>query len=98
MKRFFILISLIFINVSINAQQLLDDEKLKHSKTYINLQEAISDADNVYKLELVSYGLDTLPKEISKLKKLQVINLSCNMLENLPEEFGELTNLQKNLS
>ena len=73
---------------------LLDSVQLAQSRTFTNLKEAMKDPDKVYKLSLIHQKLDSIPKEITKFKNLQVLNLKGNKLTEVPKEIGTLTHLQ----
>ncbi len=74
--------------------KLLNSSELDIAKRYTLLDEAIEDSINVYILDLSSSGMKKLSKEISLLKRLQILVLDENFLTELPKEIELLTNLQ----
>lgn len=73
---------------------LLSNNELERVNQYFTFEEALIDSDLVYILDISGQNINSLPKEIKHLKKLQILNLNDNNLEFLPSEIGELTNLQ----
>ena len=53
-----------FLSLKTVAQPLLPDSLLSAEPTYISLQNAVANADKVYKLNLSRQDLDTLPKDL----------------------------------
>ena len=81
--------------VGVQAQdKLLDSTMLAKEKEYTNLADALKVPLKVYRLNLSSQNLASLPKEIGELKNLQIFYCSDNQLTSLPKEIGELKNLQ----
>lgn len=90
---------LCFMWLGVSAQtptedRILNPQELARKPWVYNLEEALANPDNVYKLSLENKGLKELPVEIGTLKNLQVLNLSQNKLKTLPAEIGQLTKLQ----
>ena len=57
---------------------------------YTDLATAAKNPELVYQLDLKKKRLTKVPAEIRQFKNLQVLNLSKNKLEQLPEWFSEL--------
>ena len=84
MKAKFTLVLFIISCTTLNAQV---------DKTYTSLEEALKTPDKVFKLDLSSQGLSSLPESIGNLTNLTELDLSKNQLKSLPESIGNLTNL-----
>lgn len=72
--------------------------KLKKIKIYGHLRELpekICDISSLNDLNLIFNDIEYLPKSISKLQNLEVINLDHNKLKQLPDEFCNLQNLKQ---
>jgi Leucine-rich repeat (LRR) protein len=74
---------------------LLDSESLEKEPVFYSLEEALQTPLKVYKLDLSSNQLKTLPKEMAELKNLKTLDLSNNQFNTLPKEIAELKNLQE---
>lgn len=91
----FFLVIFSFLGTSIYAQNsLLTEEELKDQLIYLSLENALSNPDKVYKLNLALQDLVEVPNSIAKLKNLQQLWLGGNELTTLPESIIELRNLQ----
>lgn len=77
-----------------NSENLLSDSELENAKVYYSFEDAISDSDLVYILDISGKNLSKIPKQIKHLKKLQILNLSENSISVIPDEIGYLSNLQ----
>lgn len=75
--------------------KLLSDEELANEKEFKNLDEALSNPEAVFKLNLAYNGLFHFPTEILELKNLQVLNLWGNDLLSVPPEIATLKHLQE---
>lgn len=74
--------------------RMLDANQLESAKWYYDINEALKDPENVYKLSLEGKKLKALPAELSKLPHIQVLNLNNNKFKELPPEIGDLRHLQ----
>jgi len=64
-------------------------------RVFIDLQLALQNPDNVYRLKLKREHLKNIPAEVfSSFKNLQYLDLSKNSLTELPPEIGNLKNLK----
>lgn len=98
-KKIIIFFVFLFITQSLSAQTLLDSVSLSQQKVYKNLTAALQNPDSVFIFDLSKKKLKEIPKEIFRLKNLQILNLSHNRIKELPAEINLLSNLQKlNLS
>ena len=84
-----------FVSQWLFAQTLLDSAALLQQRVYKNLTVALQNPDSVFILDLSRKKLKEFPKDIFKLKNLQVLDLSHNRIEQLPSEIDTLTHLQK---
>lgn len=80
--------------VTANEHPILNTIQLDHQRMYDNLDSALADPDNVYKLTLTDQKLKTLPEGFGTLKNLQVLNITNCKLKVLPAEIRECKNLQ----
>ena len=74
--------------------KLLSQKELSAKKIYTSLSEALMEPEEVYILCLSYYELKTVPKEILRLKNLQLLSLDGNYIEYLPDGFERLKYLQ----
>jgi Leucine-rich repeat (LRR) protein len=74
--------------------QLPDSVSLLTFPVYTNLEDALKNPSQVYRLSLKKKKLKTFPMEILKLKNLEELDLSKNRLSKLPEAIGTLTHLK----
>lgn len=51
-------------------------------------------AGELIRLEAPENQIGSIPNEISSLKKLEILNLSCNNLRSIPDSIGELVELK----
>lgn len=75
-------------------EKLLDSLSLANEPVYTDMEKALKESDNVYKLNLSRKKLNTVPPEIFRFKNLQVLDLSRNRLTEIPKEIGTLVLLQ----
>jgi Leucine-rich repeat (LRR) protein len=100
----------IFNIVSLEELEVISDSTLKININKINapnlrklkiyghlreLPEKICDISSLKELNLIFNNIEYLPKSISKLQNLEVINLDHNQLKKLPDEFCNLKNLKQ---
>jgi hypothetical protein len=78
------------------ATPLLDDKALREKKFYNNLEEALKEKDQVYRLtlRLPIADLNSL-KDIGEFYNLQHLVITSGALKSIPKEIGKLQNLQK---
>ena len=88
----FILFFMYFIPVSSQEK-----EPSIESSSYIfrSISEAMSQPENVYRLNLSKSKLDTFPEEILLFKNLVELDLSRNKIEVIPGEIGQFVHLKK---
>lgn len=79
---------------SLPTDRPLNATELNQKKWYYDLEEALAEPDQVYKLSLAGQKLKSLPPEISTLTHLQMLDLGDNKLKTLPVEISELKHLQ----
>ncbi len=100
-QTYIVIFYLFSLNTFLFAQnKLLDSTELTHTKTFHNLESALENPLEVYKLDFDAYRIPhnplsmfTLSDKIGKLKNLQVLKLSSNEFTILPKEIKELKNL-----
>lgn len=83
-----------FSQASAGEDRLLSNAELRNIGWYDNLEEALANPDQVYKLSLSDQNIKALPPEIGQLKNLQVLSLSNCGIKRLPEEMKNLKKLQ----
>jgi len=74
---------------------LISSSDLVSKKEYTSLVEALQAPDSVYKLKLSGLHLTTLPMDITRLTRLQELNIADNDFEVLPECIYGFQNLQE---
>ncbi len=94
MYRIFIIIGIVFLRFSVNAQ-LLTPNQLEQQPVYTSVSEALKNPEKVYRLDLSKQKLKTVPKSVFSLYNLQELILAKNKLQKIPPEIGNLSNLQK---
>ncbi|TGK34862.1 hypothetical protein EHQ12_06135 [Leptospira gomenensis] len=62
---------------------------------YSDLNRALKNPLDVFRLDLSSQGIAVLPKEVERMRNLEKINLENNKLLTLPKEIGSLQNLRE---
>jgi Leucine-rich repeat (LRR) protein len=95
-KAFYLLtIGVVFLNSKITAQtNLLDSLALDTIKTYTSIEEASKHPEQVIKLVLKRYKLQTIPQEVFKFTNLQYLDVSKNNILEIPDDIAILKNLQ----
>ena len=93
MYRFFVIIVIIFLRFSANAQ-LLTPNQLEQQPIYTSVSEALKNPEKVYRLDLSKQKLLNIPKNVFSLYNLQELILAKNKLHEISQEIGNLTNLQ----
>jgi Leucine-rich repeat (LRR) protein len=73
---------------------LLTTNQLDKLNWYYDLDSALANPDNVYKLSLIDQKIKVLPAEFGNFKNLQMLNLSNTRLKRIPLEIKECKNLQ----
>ena len=71
--------------------QLLSQVALDSVRTYRDLEKALKEPLQVYRLDLSGKKLKELPDGVRQLKNLNALDLGHNKLRTLPEWLGELT-------
>ncbi|HKR03539.1 MAG TPA: leucine-rich repeat domain-containing protein [Bacteroidia bacterium] len=94
-RNFIVLVATMFCTFQLCAQNILEAEELGQMKTFVNLQEALSQPDSVFKLNLKGKKLKEFPDEIFSLHNLQVLNLSKNHIKEIPADIEKLKSLQE---
>lgn len=74
--------------------RLLNATELREVSWYYNLDSALANPTEVYKLSLTGQKLKSLPPEIGTLTNLQMLSLSECGLKNLPDELANCKKLQ----
>ena len=93
-KKIFLSFLFVLSSLFYAKAQALDSSQLDVVHIYNNLNEALLNPNNVYRLDLSKKKLKVFPMEILKFKYLQELNLSKNKLDSIPEQIGLLPNLQ----
>jgi leucine-rich repeat protein SHOC2 len=78
-----------FLSLPSYAQEI----DLSKEKTFKNLEKALQNPEEVYKLDLSGQKLKVFPEEILQLKNLRELNLSKNKLKEIPDAIRELKEL-----
>ena len=65
----------------------------QREKVYTDLNDALKNPLNVYKLDLSYAKLKKLPDVVAQLTNLEELNVAHNRLTNLPETIGKLVKL-----
>ncbi len=70
---------------------------MTHDEGYQEAEQLIAEAQrtNATELNLIGFGLTSLPQSLFQLTQLQKLNLLGNQLNELPKEIEQLKNLQK---
>jgi Leucine-rich repeat (LRR) protein len=76
-----------------NAQLVVDTAFLMQQRVFHNLNEALSQPDSVYILDLSRDKLTRFPEEVFKLKNLRILDLSHNRIKELPSSLAPLIHL-----
>lgn len=85
----------LFLGVQLSfGQSLLTIEELDTVKIFNSVEDAISNPDEVIRLELKKKKYTEIPVEIFQFKNLQYLDLSKNKLDTFPEQLGQLKNLR----
>jgi len=84
----------LFVQPLLAQSSLLSEEDLKEEKVYKNLEKALKNPSEVYILDLSGQGLDKIPRDVGRFRKLQVLILTNNNIGELPREMTRLRNLQ----
>lgn len=71
------------------------DYKRPSHRVYKSLQEALSQPDSVFILDLRGKKLTAFPTEVFRLPNLLVLDLSKNKISELPDEIGKLQSLEE---
>lgn len=100
-KTFFLLLFAVCAAFQLHAQAgadplhpILNTEQLAKQRTYYNLDSALANPDDVYKLSITDQKLKVIPTEIGTLRNLQLLNISNCKVKVLPLEIKECKNLQ----
>ena len=88
----FILIGLLACKIT-NAQESKIDH-CEDASVYYSLEEALSESDEVIKLDIAMLKLTTISPDIAKLKNLECLDLSFNRITTLPAELKQLEKLR----
>ncbi|PCJ86729.1 MAG: hypothetical protein COA57_05835 [Flavobacteriales bacterium] len=73
---------------------LLSPEVLKNLPVYTDVEDALRDANMVYKLDLSNRGMADFPREVFKMPELSVLILNGNLIREIPSEIKKLKKLQ----
>ncbi|RLD64660.1 MAG: hypothetical protein DRI84_08455 [Bacteroidetes bacterium] len=93
-QRILLSILLLLFIQPLFAQTLLSEEDLEEERVYKNLEKALKKPSEVYILDLSGQGLDKIPRDIGRFRRLQILKLTNNNLGELPREMTRLVNLQ----
>lgn len=70
------------------------DDSIKIENTYSNLEEALKNPDNVYRLDLSNQFFNQFPASVAKFKNLRYLSLKNDHLKEIPKEISLLTKLK----
>ena len=87
----FLLVLAIQFN-SVKAQSKLDSAQT--NKVFLNLEEALLNPENVYRLNLNNQKIPTSDTIWSKFSNLQYLSLRNDQLKQIPSGIGNLKNLK----
>ena len=62
------------------------NESPQEQKIYYSMRQALTEPDSVFRLEIVTKNLETVPKEVKELKNLRHANFSFNQLTSISKE------------
>lgn len=94
-KFYYKLISLLaFAIFGLTSNGLIAQYDVNSNKWFTNLQDALSEPDRVFKLDLSGQGLREIPKEISILTNLNELRIKDNLITSIGEELAENTRLE----
>ncbi len=94
-KFYYKIISLLafgFFGLASNG--LIAQYDVNSNKWFTNLQDALSEPERVFKLDLSGQGLREIPKEISLLTNLNELRIKDNLITSVGEELAENTRLE----
>ena len=95
------------IEIDEEDENCFSTNDLESLQRFIDLNESLSEFTQLdlgtqtwtnhrlTKLNMYSYGLDTIPNSINELNKLQFLYLSANPIQYMPETIGELDSLER---
>lgn len=89
------LMIIVVLFASTASAQLLDAVALDSMRTFRSLERALTNPDQVYRLDLSGQKLKEVPEGVFQLKNLNALDLSNNKLKELPERLQELRYLQE---
>ena len=92
---FFLVALAILIQGTTAQAQLLGEVELEEAEVYKNLEEALENPDEVYKLRLRNKKFKEFPVEVLKFKNLNSLDISRNQLTSIPPEVSSLPYLQE---
>jgi len=81
-------------NIDFTVTGLMSESDLEKEFRYTNLKKALRNPSRVFRLEIINSELTEVPAQIAQLKNLQELCLWGNKITVLPEELGELVNMQ----
>lgn len=95
-RGFRYIISFVFLSGIFNANaQLLDSLSFDTAYVYTNLQEALKNPQEVYRLSLRKKHLRSLPPEVYQFKNLNELDLGKNNIKELPAEIVQFQYLRR---
>jgi Leucine-rich repeat (LRR) protein len=81
-------------SLGVASAQDNDIDRCQDATTYYSLEEALSESEEVLKLDIAMLKLTSIPSEIEKLINLECLDLSFNKITTLPIEFKQLQKLR----
>jgi len=94
-KFFYKFISLLAIIIfGLTSNGLSAQYDVNTNKWFTNLQDALGEADRVYKLDLSGQGLTEIPSEISSFTNLVELRIGDNLINSIGTELSENSRLE----
>ena len=93
--KLLLLIALALFFQPLMAQtSLLSEEDLEEETVFKNIEKALKNPSEVFILDLSGQGLDKIPRDVGRFRKLQILILTNNNIGELPREMTRLRSLQ----
>jgi Leucine-rich repeat (LRR) protein len=94
MTKYSTLLILVFAFLFINAKGQSSIDSLQLNKEFINLEEALKNPENVYRLNLSEQEIEIADTIWSKFTNLQYLSLKNDHLKQIPDGLGNLKTLK----
>lgn len=95
LRLLFVFILMCSFSVFVPAQEMENQYiKVIPDRIYTSIEQALSNPDSVFRLDLSRKNLKIFPHQVFQLKNLYELNISRNRLKEIPAEIGKLTHLK----